>query len=302
MIMRIPGWTLAMAAALALCCSAGVAATVAKPGITPVQAELMQDIHARLLKPGGLVFARVTADWHSSECVLGTGSTLEGHVIDVVAHVKAPKGSMPKASVVSIAFTRAQCGGPEMKPFGLLLSAMAAPPHDEDMGLMSESLPVMLTGTANIGGAAVLASMHTSAYVNYGYETEMNQFPVSPQMQMGYVSGIRGLKLSVGTGDENSTVLSEKDRDVSLEKHTLILLIPNEGTVPRLTVDPNGVQGMASTANSSAASSSVPAPPPVEDVDLCVPPQCSQALPAGDATDVAKAAATISIGPLGYAS
>lgn len=291
---------LGTAAAVALSSPMLLGAPPARPAITPIQAELIADMHARLLKPGGSVFARVTAEWHSTECALNIGSTLEGHIVEVVPHVKAPKGTMPKASTVSMAFTKAQCGGPEMRPYSLLLSAMAAPPHDEDLGVMSDSLPVMLSGTANIAGVATLASMHTSAYINYGLRTEIEKFPISTQMQMGYVSGIRGLKLSVGTGDENSTVLVEKDRDVSLEKHTLILLIPTEGTIPRMIVDPNGVQHLAADATNSDAAT--PVPPPVDDVDLCKPPQCSEALPAGDSIEAANAATTFSIQQLGYAT
>jgi hypothetical protein len=43
--MRILG----MAAALALCCAMVSAEKIAKPGTDPIQAELMADLHARLL-------------------------------------------------------------------------------------------------------------------------------------------------------------------------------------------------------------------------------------------------------------
>ena len=296
MTMRILG----LAAACVLSCSALSGENLTKPGVTPVQAELMGDLHARLVKTGGPVYARVTAEWHSPECILNTGATLEGHVVDVVAHVKGAKGAMPKQSQVSIAFTKAQCGSPKMTPFSLLLSAMAAPPHENDMGLISESLPSLITGGSNGAmGAGLMASMHTSAYLNYDFQTEIYNFPISPKMPIGYVSGIRGLKLSVGTGEENSSVLTAKDHDVSLEKHTLMLLIPTEGTIPRLTVDPAGVQHLSLDTSSVEA---VPAPPPVEDIDLCAPPQCSQALPAGDSIDSGSASATMSMQPFGYAT
>jgi hypothetical protein len=40
---------LGMAAALALCCAMVSAEKIAKPGTDPIQAELMADLHARLL-------------------------------------------------------------------------------------------------------------------------------------------------------------------------------------------------------------------------------------------------------------
>jgi hypothetical protein len=295
MNMRILG-TVAVAA---LSCPLLLGAPPAKPAVTPIQAELIADMHARLLKPGGAVFARVTADWHSTECALNIGSTLEGHVVEVVPHVKVPKGTMPKASTVSIAFTKAQCGGPEMHPYSLLLSAMAAPPHDEDMGIMSDMLPVMISGPGQ-PGALMLEGMHTAGYMNYDFQSELPKLSAATKMQIGYVSGIRGLKLSVGTGDENSTVLTEKDHDVSLEKHTLILLIPTEGTIPRMVVDPNGVQHLSVSASDADAAKALP--PPVDDVDLCKPPQCSEALPSGDSADTPNAATTFSIQQLGYTS
>ena len=62
MRMRIPGLT----TALALCCTAVFADTIARPAITPVQAELMSDVHARLMKVGATVYARVTVDWRGT--------------------------------------------------------------------------------------------------------------------------------------------------------------------------------------------------------------------------------------------
>ena len=57
-------------------------------------------------------------------------------------------------------------------------------------------------------------------------------FPLIPRMEMGDVYGIRGLKLSVGTGPENSSILTSKDHDVALEKHSLLLLVPAQWTIP----------------------------------------------------------------------
>ena len=57
-------------------------------------------------------------------------------------------------------------------------------------------------------------------------------FPLIPRMEMGDVYRIKGLKLSVGTGPENSSILTSKDHDVSLEKHSLFLLVPAQGIFP----------------------------------------------------------------------
>ena len=125
---------------------------------------------------------------------------------------------------------------------------------------------------------------------------------------MGMVSGIRGLKLSVGTGPDNSSVLTSKNHDVSLEKHTLLLLVPAQGTIPRAPVSPGGAQPTSPDDSggggtpASDAGTAVQAPPLIDDIEVCEPPQCSLALPSGHAIDEAKAEAAISIRELGYAA
>ena len=292
MKMRILGIT----TVLALCCTAACAATTATANITPVQAELMADMHARLLKVGSTVFAKVTVDWKGTDCVLRNGAVLEAHVISVVPDIKPAKGSQ-----VSLAFTRAQCGQMKMGDFEMLLAAIAAPPSNSDLGIMSESLPVLSTGTINVGGQATVNSMRdmrNSTDYNLNLETTFANFPIDPRMEMGRVSGIRGLKLSVGTGPDNSSVLSSKDHDVALLKHTLLLLVPSQGTFPRAATNPNISQPDAS---GSSAPDAPPPPPPIEEIDRCEPPQCNVALPAGDAIDAGNATATISISQLGFA-
>src|ERR1035437_7411021 len=293
--MRIPGLT----TALALCCTAVFADTIARPAITPVQAELMSDVHARLVKVGATVYARVTVDWRGTGCVLQKGAILEAHVISVVPPTRTAKGSE-----LGLAFTRAQCGELKMGAFELLLAAMAAPPQNPDLGVMTASVPL---GTSGSGGLAALKMMQLSTNLNLQLGPQINQAPVVPRLQMGDVSGIKGLKLSVGTGPNNSSELTSKDHDVALETHTLLLLVPLKGTVPGASAIPGAAQppsGNASGPGSTAASTpgpAVPAQPPVEDIDLCLPPQCNLALPAGNAGDMDSAEASISIRQLGYA-
>jgi hypothetical protein len=120
---------------------------------------------------------------------------------------------------------------------------------------------------------------------------------------MGEVYGIRGLKLSVGTGPENSSILTSNNRDVSLEKHSLLLLIPAQGTFPRATAGSSVDERVAPSGPPKTSVERIAAPPrpPVDDIDLCAPPQCNVALPSGNANEAEHAAATISIRELGYA-
>ena len=291
--MRILGIT----ASLMLCCAAACAAAVTVQSVTPIQAELMADMHARLLKEGSTVFAKVIIDWKGTDCVLRSGAVLEARVISVVPDLKPAKGSQ-----VSLAFTRAQCGQLKMGDFEMMLAAIAAPPSNSDLGIMSESLPVLSTGNMNMGGQITVNSMRdmrNSTDYNLNLQTTIASFPIDPRTEMGSVSGIRGLKLSVGTGPDNSSVLSSKDRDVALLKHTLLLLVPSQGTFPRALAGPNTSQPDAS--GGSAPDASPPPPVHIDEIDRCEPPQCNVALPSGDAIDAGNAAATISISQLGFA-
>jgi hypothetical protein len=290
--MRILG----IAAALALCCATLFAEKIAKPGADPIQAELMADLHARLLKVGGTVFARVTVEWRSPTCHLSNGAVLEAHVVSVVPSIKPVK-----ASEVGLAFSRAQCGDLKMGPFNLLLSAIAAPPDDPDLGILSESLPVR--AMSGIKGSIVLNSMRISNDPTLNLISPIYLFPLIPRMEMGDVYRIKGLKLSVGTGPENSSILTSKDHDVALEKHSMLLLIPAQWTIAPGSAEP-GAQPESSepVARIPAAgrTEALPVQPPLNDMDLCAPPQCNVALPSGNANDVGHAADTVSIRDLGY--
>ena len=279
--------------ALVLCSPQVFAATVNRPGITPVQAELMTEVNAHLVKVGAIVYARVAVDWQGTDCSLRNGAILEAHVLSV-----SPYRDNGKTSQLDLAFTRAQCGAPKLGAFNLMLAAIAAPPQNSDLGIITAALPLSTSGA---GGLAALKTMQMSSSINLHLDTPVYQFPISPRMQMGDVSGIKGLKLSVGAGLENSTALVSKGRDVSLEKHTLLLLVPAQGTFPRMNASAGSSQPIPAGAAGSVDNAASPAQPPVDDLDICAPPQCNVALPQGTAKDGLKPAASISIRELGYA-
>jgi hypothetical protein len=295
---------------LVLCCTAAFADKASKPGITPVQAELSSDLSARLLKVGSTVYARVSFDWQGTNCALSAGAILEAHVLLVVPHTKTMKDSE-----LGLAFTGAQCGELKLGNFPLVLAAMAAPPDQSDYGIMSASLPVSM-GTGNTSSKSdAIASLKSNAAANWVMEANFYRAPLIPILKMGQVSGIRGLTLSVGTGPEYSSVLTSRNHDVSLDKHTLLMLVPTEGVVPLAVANspanaaalPASGQPTLSGASSDASSpsgpdASAPAEPPADDIDLCVPPQCNQALPSGAAINEGNPASSISIKQLGYAA
>jgi hypothetical protein len=288
--------------ALALCCPAVVASTNAPPAITAVEAELIADMNARLLKVGATVYARVTADWYGTDCVLRDGAILEAHVLSVT-----PYRGNAKISEVDLAFTGAQCGELKLGGYPLLLAAMAAPPRNSDLGVLSSHLPISTMGRPNGEGLVAFKTMQMSGSINMHVDTQIDRLPATSAMRIGEVSGIRGLKLGVGTGPDNSSTLTSKGRDVSVEKHTLLLLVPEQRTYPRPENTPEAAQPAPSEASNviptnpaSDSETAVAALPPIDDLDSCVPPQCNVALPPGTENEGAKPGASISISQLGY--
>lgn len=287
-------------AAFALCCTALFADGVPKSGIIPVEAQLLADVRAHQLKVGEAVYARVDTPWQGNECSLRDGAILEGHVIAVVPHTKTEANSE-----VTLAFTRAQCKGLKMDDFKLLLSAVAAPPPDLDRGILTDALPLNTRGTGRDStGIDALRTMQESTSMNLQIDSMGAGAPLLPRMKTGDVVGIRGLKLNVGGGPDHSSVLTVANHDLTLLSHTVLLLVPMEGTLPVAhVVRVEGEPAKAGTAGMSAetdANPVEPAPPPVNDIDVCVSPQCDVALPPGNAPSEGAAPDSISISQLGY--
>lgn len=302
-------FTCVAAVVLSSCLPAFCVKKVAEPGVTPIQAELMADLNARLLKVGDRVYARVVVDWSGTGCVLRKGAIVEAHVVSVV-----PYNRSTKLSELDLAFTQAQCATPKMATLDLLLVALAAPPRRSDLGILSQPVPMNTSGP---NGLAALRAMQMSANVDLklGLDSFSYHFPALPRMHVGDVSGIHGLKLYVGSGAENSTVLTSKRHDVALGKHTLLLLIPMEGTYPSSGSESETTQPVskASAGKPVAVAASPPEPvaaslpaarppeEPTDDIDLCDPLHCNVALAPGDEIDAGKPDLSFSTRQLGYA-
>src|SRR5579871_5488772 len=131
----------AITIALALWSIAVVPGSGARPGVTPVEANLTGDLAARLLHPGSIIHAQVAVEWSGPDCLLRKGAILEGQVLSVVRHSKTAQDSE-----VSVAFTRAQCGHKDMSDFDLTLVGVAAPPVHQDLGILDDPLPITTGG------------------------------------------------------------------------------------------------------------------------------------------------------------
>jgi len=288
-------------AALALCPVVVCADNVPKPGITPVEAQLMADLRAHQMTVGEAVYARVDTEWASGECALRQGAILQGEVVAVTAHSRTDVNS-----VLTLAFTKAQCNGPKMGDFKLLLSAVAAPPSGMDSAFLSDMLPMRTGANGGIDGTQMMTQ--GTAGVIHPLKAGMNGIidtedipPRLPPMKMGEVVGIPGVKLSLGTGLDHNTVLTAMKHDLTLVSHTIFLLVPAERVLRDVTPGQPAAGGATGASDLNGASLATgPAPPPANDLDTCEPPECGVALPQGDASPGSAAPDSISLEQLGY--
>jgi hypothetical protein len=264
----------------------------AKPPVTPVQAELLADLEARHLKAGDVLYAKVFSGWEGPGCTLERGAIVKATVLAAVAHSKTSRGSE-----VALSFDGAQCAHAAMGPFSLILTAIAAP--EEDGGDHSMDMPRAIGGGLSSGAPNGMRSM--TSYESDLWWIMLKGFARYPDIRTGGVYGVRGLTLSVAAGPDKSSVLTTKDRDVALFKHTELLLIP--GALVTAKNDETPAAAPVIDAGSLDLKT-VPAPAPPQETlledETCSPPDCSVALPSGESEEDSHIAASISIRSLGF--
>lgn len=259
----------------------------------PVEAELIAHLNVHRLEDGTTVFARVTRDWKGPDCFLRMGAILEG----TVETAEPRKGR--SESRLALSFRRAQCDGPDLKPMELLLAAVAQAPADwENVPDAEFKMPVMFmqpNGMNGFGGAGIggfsLSHMELRGIIH--------RFPMSRKVQPGDVLDIKGMKLELGTGPNRSSVLSTKNRDVTLDAFTQLLLVPSA-----LVFAPTSQPLLAPDREANVRQESTVALPsaviPVNDLEVCEPPGCSIDLPSNGGDAQAQNPTSIAIDPLGY--
>ncbi len=332
--MRVP--ILLTAAALGLLTQMAPAEPAPQPAAPAIHAELMADVLARKLQVGSTVFARVLSDWPAAGCTLREGSVLEAHVVSLTPYNKADK-----TAEMALAFSRAQCVDHEIGSFTFVLAAIAAPPDNVNMGVLNNTIPIGYGGVSDRQAVLATARTGSNTYrfeapgktkLPYDFNASDFRDPGAPT-RSGEVSGIKGLKLRIVPGSELSSILSMKGRELYLQRHTLLVLIPvrpadklepSAVTATSGSPTPASAGGSASLAKAestpplpavpvatqppspapSIAEASIPdvkPTPPPDDFNRCDPPECGVALASGNTSDDSKPDLSISISQLGYA-
>jgi hypothetical protein len=186
--------------------------------------ELSADIQAKHMKPGGTVSTKVLFDWKGLNCTLLHGTVLQAHVMSVVPHSKESKDSQ-----LALAFDKAPCGNPGLASYTPTLAALSAPPEYRPDPTLDMPNPI---GTLR---------SPTSTLAEDAYRM---QYWITHTLTIGEVYEIRGMSLSVGTGPQHSSVLTMKNRDLALDKHTpmLLVLTPDATLVPTSTNQADGAE------------------------------------------------------------
>ena len=265
----------------------------------PIQAELIGRLNVRHLASGATVFAKVTADWIGPDCVLRRDAILEGQV-----EIAIPQARGTHGSTLALAFTRAQCNGVDLKPFEMVLGAVAAAPLEFTNITNSAHFPSSFSNPHPSGMTAGFGSAGTGdlSTTHLEFTGVRHSFPMRSNLEPGAVIEIKGLKLQVGTGPNRSSVLTSRDHDVFLNVFTQFLLVPAS-----LAFLPVASQLGASGSEGDLVlsrpmrSPTVPAPPPPDNFETCAPPGCAIDLPETVNDTAGQAASTIAIGSIGYA-
>jgi hypothetical protein len=260
--------------------------------LVPIQAELVQRLNASKVKVGDPILAKLVLPWKSSACDLRARAIIQGHVVTQKAHSKTEK-----TSEIGIIFESGQCGGREMKPLFLTLAAVLAPyPSSPSDSFDSEELQ-QLSSAIGLGLNGTLRSVsQASAIVDV--EPRLTKAPHA--VMTGQVVGIPHLAISVGQGPDGASILRSTGRNVQLSPGTQFVLVPNLRSAPDIAAD-------AKSANPSTATrSSVPTitEPPLtiaDESELCVAPDCTIALAAGQLDEGTQGAQiTLPLKGIGY--
>jgi hypothetical protein len=260
----------------------------------PVQTELVKVLDVNTTRNGDTFLARTTVEWKSKDCNLRKGAILQGHVVSQSTRSKT------SPSELALMFDSAQCDGQDVKPFPLTVAALLAPARNRNSSLYGEEQSQPLSDAVGLSLNGGMRSLQTAA------DTVFNEPPRAKPVKAvmpGQVIGLGSLKLSVATGAEASSVLSDAKHNIRLEAATQFVLVPR--LVPVVSASAASASTNANAAGASPATIS-PAKPADEEsltdeTSLCAPPDCSIALnePQLDKTAV-KPSSAISIADFGY--
>ncbi|MGH9529033.1 MAG: hypothetical protein ACRD2S_03840 [Terriglobales bacterium] len=294
--------------AFILCHLTCLAASI-EPNRVPVQAELIKAMEAGRVKVGETIFAKVDVEWKNKACNLRRGAILKGRVVSENARTKTSK-----TSDLALLFESGQCGGRDMKPLPLTVAAFIAPNPNQGSSLyenqenqpLSEAVGLAIGGGGSAGAGSGFSSGSAMRSVTAAAATayvEPIRYKTPKAVLPGQVIGIAGVKLSVGSGPEGSSVLSSSRHNIRLDQGSQLVLVPTlkMAVVASVKVPEPAVSAIASTPRPLSKQTALPEAPPLDETEICEPPECSVALATSEPhPGSSQAVATMSVKELGY--
>jgi hypothetical protein len=274
----------------------------------PVQADLLKAMEVGRIKVGDPIYAKVENEWKSPACNLRKGAILKGRVV-----AQNIRSKTQKISDIALLFESGECGGHDMKPLPLTVAALVAPDPNRNTNLFEgqESQPLSEVVGSVIGGGSGtgpalggttggnLRSLTGAA--STAYFVEPPKFKPPKAVLPGQVAGIPDVKLNVGGGPEGSSILSATKHNLRLEAGSELVLVSStkdESTAASVTTPSPDVPLPGAT---STVSEVKPAADEDDETEVCSPPACSVALPAGEGpSSTNSAAATLPIKAMGF--
>jgi len=256
----------------------------------PIQAELLQRLHASKVKIGDPILAKLALPWKGSSCDLRAGAIIQGHVVTQKAHSKTES-----TSEIGIAFESGQCGGRDMKPLFLTLAAVLAPlpssyTDSDELQPLNSAIGLGLNGTLRSVAQA-------SAIVNVEPRHSKAPHAVMP----GQVIGIPHLAISVGQGPRGASILRSTGRDVQLSPGTQFVLVPNSKSEPDVPAVAKSVDSSTATGKNVPPAADLLVSTVDDESELCAAPDCTIVLPPGRfEPGIQKAQITLPLKELGY--
>ena len=261
--------------------------------LVPIQAELVQRLNASQVKVGDPILAKLVLPWNGSACDLRAGAIIQGRVVTQKAHSKTEK-----TSEIGIIFESGQCGGREMKPLFLTVAAVLAP-YPSSYSDFSDSEELQpLSSAIGLGLNGSLRSLSQASATVY-IEPRLAKAPHA--VMPGQVVGIPHLAISVGQGPDGTSILRSTGRNVQLSPGTQFVLVPNLRSGPNVTADAKSANPSTATRNSVPAITDLPPSSIADERELCVAPDCTIALAAGQFDQGTQGAQiTLPLKELGY--
>ncbi len=263
------------------------------PPVGPLLTTTVGPLDVSRLTENTPVVLQVQQQWEGPNCLLREGSTVQGHVGEVVRRTKlAPLSSF------EVVLTSADCNGRKSVPFALRVFAASSPTAAGGQSGTTEA-PPLADLPLSIGGNGT----STNAMRSVNAASDLNNYSARPVLsglpatvKPGQVIGMNGVLLRVGEGPQGGSILSAMKRDVRLERGAVVILAMKpepvrEGT-PELM---RAAQRGGTTTVAAAAPVELP-----DTTEICGKECSSIAGSAGEPTPGAGSMRALSIRKLGY--